>query len=120
MFAFVLLALAGAEVARDWAEVNSTAAALKRLAASARMPNPGEDARAAAWRAELDALVKFTDRFAATAAKRELTQNESYNYLQVVRDTIDTGTWLCRLPEERLCWLRVGLSFADANISTLR
>ena len=89
---------------------------VRRLAAAAVAERPFRTAeeRAAfvARKARFEELLIYVEKTRQVIAAGKWTSQDFFNYLQVQRDLVDAGCQLCVLPEERLCWQRVGLSVA--------
>ena len=92
----------------------STLDACKRLAAAAAVDPSGataqERAERRAGKAELDALITFVEKMhAVKAADGWNSATMELQYLTVIRDLVNEGTYLAVLPEEKLAWQRTGL-----------
>jgi hypothetical protein len=90
--------------------------ACKRLAAAAAVDPagvaPAERAARRAQKERLDSLITYTEKVHQVMAAGQWTSTDFFNYLQVMRDLVDVGTSLAVLPEEALCWQRVGLTLS--------
>jgi hypothetical protein len=114
----VSLALTGAAhaAAEHAAVAHAPLATVDRLVAAAvARRGDGSDE---ALRSRLDRLEALR-AFAVRAHQRILiggvNGSDLFNFLQVERDLVETGSGLAVLPEERLCWQRAGLNLAYAN-----
>jgi hypothetical protein len=88
-------------------------ATIKRLMEACPRPDPATpDKTIATQRARLEALVKYLEKTHARYESGSVEPAVFFNLLQVQRDMISTGADLAPLPEEALCWQRVGLDLA--------
>lgn len=87
-------------------------ASVNRLAKLHAASAPGDTEERSAQRARLGALVQYVNRVDARMNSGAFRSEEWYNVLQVVRDMTDAGVGMSVLPEEALCWRRVGLDLA--------
>lgn len=91
-------------------------ATMNRLARMQRAVEAGNDPVRAAVRtaqlARLEALVQYMNRVEARMQSGAFRSEEWFNMLQVMRDVTDAGVAVSVLPEEALCWRRVGLDMA--------
>jgi hypothetical protein len=94
------------ELPKDVTQALTTA---RRLAGAAGVP-PGQELTLPPFRARLDALILFVDKW----SRGDLQSAEVVRLLQGVRDMVDAGAMVTVLPEERLSWIRVGLDLTRA------
>jgi len=86
-------------------------ASMTRLAALTARPLPGDTAETESRKARLAALSQFLGKF---ERDHRFTSREQLNLLTDIRDLVSAGTDLAVLPEEALCWQRVGLNLSMA------
>ncbi|HYH68461.1 MAG TPA: hypothetical protein VD866_27455 [Urbifossiella sp.] len=87
-------------------------ASMNRLARLHGPSAPGDGPERAAGRARLEALVQYVSRIHVRMSDGSFRNDEWFNMLQVERDMADAGSAVSALPEEVLCWRRVGLDLA--------
>lgn len=114
---FALALTTGAQPAAERAELDAAVATMRRLAESATKVQPGDTAEVAAKRVRLAELVRAVDDVVRIDRPTGSTFNSTqfFNLVQMTRDVVVAGADLAVLPEEALCWQRVGLNFAAAH-----
>jgi len=84
-------------------------ASMKRMGAAATLPAPDDTKDKAYNRFRLAALVSHIEQTDKDLAAGRLKPSELLNLLTATRDLVAVGVKLSPLPEEALCWHRVGL-----------
>jgi len=100
-------------------ELTGTQSALdacRRMAAAAAVDptgaTPEERAARRARLAELEALLTYIEKTHKVLAVGYWNSAYHHNYLQVTRQLVAAGADLAVLPEETLCWQRIGLTLS--------
>jgi hypothetical protein len=73
---------------------------------------PEERAKLAPLKERLESLQIYVSKCEQVMQIGRWVPQDSWNYLQVMRDLVDAGEQLCTSPEERLCWQAVGVKLA--------